>query len=120
MPYKQVSAHMDFWTAAVPLCPFIKAVKPESEASLSCPGWLTSRSRETLVAPHVSRKHTGKLFDSIVCSCVSPEHIEQVIPCQLEVGQQPWRKLPVQPSTESLHIEWLSSKCTLMSVHVQL
>ena len=45
----------------------------------------------------------GSLFDSIVCSCVSPEHVEQVIPCQLEVGQQSWRELPIQPSTESLH-----------------
>ena len=46
---------------------------------------------------------TWKLLHGVVCSCVGPKHVQEVSSCQLEVGQQAWRELPIQPPTESLH-----------------
>ena len=46
---------------------------------------------------------TRKLLDGVICSCVGPKHVQEVSSCQLEVGQQAWRELPIQPPAESLH-----------------
>ena len=57
---------------------------------------------------------TWELLDGLVGGRMRSEHVEQVATRQLEVGQQAWWKLPIQPSTESLHNSMITKHGTLL------
>jgi hypothetical protein len=64
---------------------------------------LSAGRMERLLRMRQQKMLTRKLLDGVICSCVGPKHVQEVSSCQLEVGQQAWRELPIQPPTESLH-----------------